>query len=98
MADPYFQQRKEMLMNWDAIEGNWKEIKGKVRQHWGELTNEQLDMVSGKRELLLSKLQECYGIARDEAERQVSAWEAQYGDRFDKTVRRARKHADAAQH
>ena len=86
-------------MNWDVIEGNWKQVKGKVKQQWGKLTNDQLDMVSGKRDQLVGKIQECYGVARDEAERQVTDWEAQYGDMLDKTTRRrTRKNADAAQH
>jgi uncharacterized protein YjbJ (UPF0337 family) len=85
-------------MNWDVVEGNWKQVKGKVKQQWGKLTNDQLDMVSGKRDQLVGKIQECYGIARDEAERQVTDWEAQYGDTFDHAPRRTRKNADAAQH
>lgn len=85
-------------MNWDAIEGNWNQVKSKVTRQWDKLTDDQLDIVSGKRERLVGKIQECYGIARDEAERQVSAWEAQYGNIFDKPARRTRKNADTAQH
>lgn len=85
-------------MNWDVIEGNWKQIKGKVRQQWGNLTNDQLDKISGKRDQLIGQIQECYGIARDEAERQVTEWEVQYGDMLDKGRRRIRKNADTAQH
>jgi uncharacterized protein YjbJ (UPF0337 family) len=85
-------------MNWDVVEGNWNQVKGKVKQHWGKLSNDQLDMVSGKRDQLIGKIQECYGIARDEAERQVTDWEAQSVDILNKaTTRRARKNADAAQ-
>lgn len=85
-------------MNWDVIEGNWKQIKGKVKQQWGNLTNDQLDKISGKRDQLIGQIQECYGIARDEAERQVTEWEVQYGDMLDKGRRRIRKNADTAQH
>lgn len=85
-------------MNWDAVEGNWNQVKSKISQQWGKLTDDQLDLVSGKRDRLIGKIEECYGIARDEAERQVTAWEAQYGDMFDKIKRRTRKNADAAQH
>jgi len=85
-------------MNWDAVEGNWNQVKSKISQQWGKLTDDQLDLVSGKRDRLIGKIEECYGIARDEAERQVTAWEAQYGDMFDKVKRRTRKNADAAQH
>ena len=85
-------------MNWDVVEGNWNQVKGKVKQQWGRLTNDQLDMVSGRRDQLIGKIQECYGIARDEAERQVTDWETQYGDLLDKPARRTRKNADTAQH
>jgi uncharacterized protein YjbJ (UPF0337 family) len=86
-------------MNWDIVEGNWKHVKGKVKQEWGKLTNDQLDMVSGKRDQLVGKIQECYGIARDKAERQVTDWEAKSVDILDSiTTRRTRKNADAAQH
>lgn len=61
-------------MNWDRIEGNWKQFRGKARQRWGKLTDDELDFVAGKREELLGKIQEKYGIARDEAERQVRVW------------------------
>lgn len=85
-------------MNWNAIEGNWNQVKDKVRQHWDALSSDELDMVSGKRDRLVSKIRECYGIAPDEAERQVLAWEAQYGDSLDKVIRRRRKDADPAPH
>ena len=61
-------------MNWDRIEGNWKQIKGKVKERWGDLTDDDLDVIAGKRDQLSGKLQEKYGIARDEAERQVGEW------------------------
>ena len=61
-------------MNWDRIEGNWKQFKGKARQQWGNLTNDDLDVVEGKRQQLAGKLQERYGIAKDEAERQIDDW------------------------
>ena len=63
-------------MNWDGIEGNWKQAKGKVQEQWGKLTDDYLDKIAGKREQLVGKIQESYGIAQDEAERQVKDWEA----------------------
>lgn len=63
-----------MQMNWDRIEGNWKQFKGRAREEWGELTDDQLDQVEGKREQLVGRVQEAYGIARDEAERKVDRW------------------------
>jgi uncharacterized protein YjbJ (UPF0337 family) len=62
-------------MNWDRIEGNWKTFKGQVQQQWGKLTNDDLDIISGQREELVGRIQNTYGLARDEAERQVTEWE-----------------------
>ena len=62
-------------MNWDRIEGNWKTMKGQVQQQWGKLTNDDLDVIAGQREELVGRVQNAYGLARDEAERQVSEWE-----------------------
>lgn len=63
-------------MNRDVIQGNWKQVKGKVREQWGKLTNDQLDQIAGKRDQLVGRIQECYGLERDEAERQVADWES----------------------
>jgi uncharacterized protein YjbJ (UPF0337 family) len=62
-------------MNWDRIEGNWKQFKGNVRQQWGKLTDDQLDVIAGRRDLLQGRIQELYGISRDETEKQLSDWE-----------------------
>jgi uncharacterized protein YjbJ (UPF0337 family) len=59
-------------MNWDEIEGKWKTYKGKVRERWGELNKEDLDIIAGKREQLVEQLQSKYGIAREEAELEIS--------------------------
>jgi uncharacterized protein YjbJ (UPF0337 family) len=64
-------------MNWDQIEGNWKPFQGKARQPWRKLTDDDFDQVEGKRQELVGRVQERYGIARDEAERQVKDWENQ---------------------
>ena len=61
-------------MNWDRIQGNWREFKGKAKQQWGKLTDDDLDVVDGKREELAGKIQNRYGIAKDEAERQIDEW------------------------
>jgi uncharacterized protein YjbJ (UPF0337 family) len=58
-------------MNWDRIEGNWKQLRGKARVQWGKLTDDQLDVIAGKREQLVGRVQEKYGIGKDEAEKQV---------------------------
>jgi uncharacterized protein YjbJ (UPF0337 family) len=62
-------------MNWDQIAGNWKQIKGMVREKWGKLTDDDVDVIAGKRDILLGKIQEKHGIAREEAEKQLKAWE-----------------------
>jgi len=61
-------------MNWDRIEGNWKQVKGHVHEQWGKLTNDDFDQIQGRRELLAGKIQERYGIAKDEAEKQIDSW------------------------
>jgi len=62
-------------MNWDQIKGKWKQSKGQVKQQWGKLTDDDLDVVDGIREELIGKVQERYGIEKEEAEKQVSDWE-----------------------
>ncbi|WP_333877778.1 CsbD family protein [Methylobacter sp.] len=62
-------------MAWDQIEGNWKQFKGKVKEAWGDLTDDEIDQIAGKRDVLLGKLQERYGIEKDEAERRLHDFE-----------------------
>ena len=62
-------------MNWDQIEGRWKEFKGKAQQQWGKLTDDDLDVIEGRRDELLGKLQNAYGVSREEADRQIRQWE-----------------------
>ena len=64
-------------MNEDTINGNWKQFKGKVKEQWGKLTDDDLDVIAGKRDQLVGKIQERHGIARDDAETHVSDWEKQ---------------------
>lgn len=61
-------------MNWDQIEGQWKQFSGKVQAQWGKLTNDDLDVIEGNREQLVGKIQERYGIAKNDAEREVDTW------------------------
>jgi uncharacterized protein YjbJ (UPF0337 family) len=58
-------------MNWDRIEGGWKQMTGKVKEQWGKLTDDDLTEVAGKRDQLAGKIQARYGVAKDEAERQL---------------------------
>lgn len=62
-------------MAWDYIQGRWKEMRGKVRERWGKLTDDDLDVVAGKRDQLIGIIQQRYGLAKDEIERQVSDFE-----------------------
>lgn len=62
-------------MNWDRVKGNWKQIQGRARQKWGELTDDDLETAAGNRDELIGRVQARYGIARDEAERQVDDWQ-----------------------
>ena len=62
-------------MNWDQIAGNWKHAAGKVREKWGKLTDSDVQVIAGKRDQLVGRIQERYGIAKEAAEEQVRAWE-----------------------
>ena len=61
-------------MNWDQVEGKWKQSKGKFREKWGKLTDDDLQVIAGKRDQLVGRLQERYGYAREEAEKQADAF------------------------
>ena len=61
-------------MNEDTLKGQWMQLKGKVREKWGKLTNDDLDQIQGRSQQLVGRIQERYGVARDEAERQVKDW------------------------
>ena len=63
-------------MNSDQIEGNWKQVKGKVKEQWGKLTDDDIDVIAGKRDQLLGRIQERHGIAKDEADKQVREFES----------------------
>lgn len=67
-------------MNWDQIAGNWKSVTGRAKEHWGKLTDDDLDVVAGRRDQLAGKIQERYGVAKEEAERQLAAWERHASD------------------
>jgi uncharacterized protein YjbJ (UPF0337 family) len=71
---------RRIAMNWDRVEGNWKQVKGAVKARWGKLTDDDFDVIAGKREQLAGKIQERYGIEKDEAERQLNEWERDQRD------------------
>ena len=67
-------------MNWDQIEGKWKQMKGSVKQKWGRLTDDDFDVVAGKQDQLAGKIQERYGITKEEAAKQVREWSSTVND------------------
>lgn len=67
-------------MNWDRIEGNWKQLKGKIKEQWGDLTDDDIDRIAGRKDQLSGRLQETYGIGKDEADQQIDSWADTYQD------------------
>jgi uncharacterized protein YjbJ (UPF0337 family) len=67
-------------MNWDQIEGKWKQLKGSAKQQWAKLTDDDLKLISGKKDELVGRIQERYGITKEEAQRQADLWSKQAQD------------------
>jgi uncharacterized protein YjbJ (UPF0337 family) len=65
---------REITMTWDEIEGNWLHFKGRLRHNWAKLTDEDITRINGRRDELAARLQDRYGFARSEAEREIGAW------------------------
>lgn len=84
-TSPVISPTKGTTMNWDIIEGNWKQFKGLVREKWSRLTDDNLDTIAGKRDQLAGKVQEAYGITKDQAEVQIKAFEQTHKDYQPKT-------------
>ena len=63
-------------MNWDQLKGQWKQVKGQAKTRWGKLTDDDLDVAAGQRDQLVGRIQERYGIAKDQAQREVDEWNA----------------------
>jgi len=63
-----------MTMNWDQIEGSWTEMKGHIKEKWGELTDDELDQIAGKRDQMVGMLQRKYGYAKEQAEKELDTW------------------------
>jgi uncharacterized protein YjbJ (UPF0337 family) len=61
-------------MNWTEVSGQWKQVKGSVRENWGKLTDDDLEQIAGKKDRLVGKLQEKYGMTKDVAEKQLDNW------------------------
>jgi len=67
-------------MNWDRVQGQWKQMKGKAKTKWGKLTDNDLDVIAGQKDQLVGRIQERYGIQKDEAQRQVEDWSRSLGE------------------
>jgi uncharacterized protein YjbJ (UPF0337 family) len=61
-------------MNWDEVTGKWNQLKGSVKERWGKLTDDDLTMIDGKRDRMIGKIQERYGITKEKAEEQIREW------------------------
>ena len=61
-------------MDWNRVEGNWKQVKGSIKEHWGKLTDDDLAAINGQREKLEGKVQERYGLAKDQTRQDIDAW------------------------
>lgn len=78
-------------MNWDQVQGKWKQYKGNMRQKWGKLTDDDFDVINGQREVLVGKIQERYGTAKDVAEKQVDEFVNSLGSSSPESERAAKK-------
>jgi uncharacterized protein YjbJ (UPF0337 family) len=81
-------------MNWDQLEGKWKQYSGKVKEKWGKLTDDDLTVIHGRREQLVGKIQERYGIVKEEAEKQVDEFALSF--RSEESAEETRKRDDQA--
>jgi uncharacterized protein YjbJ (UPF0337 family) len=66
--------RRRAVMNWDRVQGNWKQFTGKAKEQWGKLTDDELTEINGNREQLEGKIQAKYGYAKDKAKQEVDDW------------------------
>jgi uncharacterized protein YjbJ (UPF0337 family) len=64
----------EVAMDWNRVEGNWKQVKGQVKEKWGKLTDDDLTAINGRRDQLEGKIQERYGLAKDQARKEIDDW------------------------
>ena len=77
-------------MNSDQLKGMWKQVKGSVKERWGKLTDDDLEVIDGKHDQLVGKIQERYGVARDVAQKQVEEWNTANSTKTEKVEERRR--------
>jgi uncharacterized protein YjbJ (UPF0337 family) len=82
-------------MNWDQVEGKWKQFRGSAKQQWGKLTDDDLEQIAGTRDKLVGKLQERYGIAKEEAQKKADEWVKVQKEREAQTNQRPGDHHTA---
>jgi uncharacterized protein YjbJ (UPF0337 family) len=73
-------QEEDHTMNWDRVQGQWKQLKGKIKTKWGKLTDDDLDVIAGRKDQLIGKIQERYGLKKEEAQKEVEEWNATLAD------------------
>jgi uncharacterized protein YjbJ (UPF0337 family) len=78
-------------MNWEQIQGQWKQLEGEIKMKWGKLTDDDLDFIAGQKEVLIGKIQERYGLKKEEALRQVEEWNSSLGQQGETATERDRK-------
>jgi uncharacterized protein YjbJ (UPF0337 family) len=69
-----FPSKGRTPVNWDQVQGKWNRLKGSVKERWGKLTDDDLDIIAGKQDQLVGKIQERYGITREQAQREIELW------------------------
>ncbi|MBP0446075.1 hypothetical protein J8J14_14970 [Roseomonas sp. SSH11] len=75
---PATMRAMEAAMDWDRLAGDWGDMGGKVRKNWGKLTEEDIRAAGGRRDILLERIRERYGLGPDEAEKQLQDWASQH--------------------
>jgi len=78
-------------MNSDKLQGKWKQAKGAIKESWGKLTDDDVDVINGQRDQLVGRVQERYGVAKDQAQKQVDEWMHSDWDRNEEQEDRTRK-------
>jgi uncharacterized protein YjbJ (UPF0337 family) len=82
-------------MNWDQIEGKWTEVKGEIRRRWGNLTDDDLEVIAGSKDKFIGRLQQRYGIAKEDAQNQLDDWLLKVSPSTDRPTDRRARHKSA---
>jgi uncharacterized protein YjbJ (UPF0337 family) len=85
-SSPPSKLQRGVTMNWTQIEGKWDQVKGQVRSQWAKLTDDDVNNLAGKKDQLVGKIVERYGVAKDDAEQQIDAWLKRFNARGDNDI------------